>query len=81
VQNGAVVGVRSATRAAAKGRHRCATSSRHRRQAEVPVLAEGCLGHLTGAAIREFGLADGRGPQVWELCVKEVWKVPKRWIA
>src|SRR5205823_8330502 len=34
-------------------------------------------GHLTGAAIREFKLAEGREPQVWELGVKEVWKVPK----
>jgi len=39
------------------------------------VLAEGCWGHLTGAAIREFDLAEGREPQVWELGVKEVWKV------
>src|SRR3954451_899320 len=45
--------------------------------ANVTVLAEGCWGHLTGAAIREFGLAEGREPQVWELGVKEVWKVPK----
>jgi electron-transferring-flavoprotein dehydrogenase len=46
-------------------------------KAKVTVLAEGCWGHLTGAAIREFDLADGREPQVWELGVKEVWKVPK----
>ena len=46
-------------------------------KAKVTVLAEGCWGHLTGAAIREFGLAEGREPQVWELGVKEVWKVPK----
>ncbi len=45
--------------------------------ARVTVLAEGCWGHLTGAAIREFGLGEGREPQVWELGVKEVWKVPK----
>jgi electron-transferring-flavoprotein dehydrogenase len=45
--------------------------------AKVTVLAEGSWGHLTGTAIREFGLADGREPQVWELGVKEVWKVPK----
>jgi electron-transferring-flavoprotein dehydrogenase len=45
--------------------------------AKVTVLAEGSWGHLTGAAIREFGLADNREPQVWELGVKEVWKVPK----
>ena len=46
-------------------------------KAKATVLAEGCWGHLTGAAIREFDLADGREPQVWELGVKEVWKVPK----
>src|SRR3954449_3670974 len=45
--------------------------------ARAPVLAEGCWGHLTGAAIKEFGLSQGREPQVWELGVKEVWKVPK----
>ena len=45
--------------------------------AKATVLAEGCWGHLTGAAIREFDLAEGREPQVWELGVKEVWKVPK----
>ena len=44
--------------------------------AQATVLAEGCWGHLTGAAIREFDLADHREPQVWELGVKEVWKVP-----
>jgi electron-transferring-flavoprotein dehydrogenase len=46
-------------------------------KAQVTVLAEGCWGHLTGAAIREFNLAAGREPQVWELGVKEVWRVPK----
>jgi electron-transferring-flavoprotein dehydrogenase len=45
--------------------------------AEATVLAEGCWGHLTGAAIKEFALGEGREPQVWELGVKEVWKVPK----
>jgi electron-transferring-flavoprotein dehydrogenase len=44
--------------------------------AKATVLAEGCWGHLTGAAIKEFELA-GPEPQVWELGVKEVWKVPK----
>lgn len=45
--------------------------------AKATVLAEGCWGHLTGAAIREFDLGDGREPQTWELGVKEIWKVPK----
>ena len=46
-------------------------------KAEATVLAEGCWGHLTGTAIKEFDLAAHREPQVWELGVKEVWKVPK----
>ncbi len=45
--------------------------------AQATVLAEGTWGHLTGAAIKEFGLAEGREPQVWALGVKEVWEVPK----
>src|SRR3954467_1680004 len=45
--------------------------------AKATVLAEGCWGHLTGGAIKEFALGEGREPQVWELGVKEVWKVPK----
>src|SRR3954465_14264018 len=45
--------------------------------AQFTVLAEGCWGHLTGPAIREFDLAAGAEPQTWELGVKEVWKVPK----
>ncbi len=46
-------------------------------KAHATVLAEGCWGHLTGAAIKEFDLAEGREPQVWELGVKEVWKVKR----
>jgi electron-transferring-flavoprotein dehydrogenase len=45
--------------------------------AQATVLAEGTWGHLTGPAIKEFNLADGREPQVWALGVKEVWQVPK----
>ena len=45
--------------------------------AKATVLAEGCWGHLTGAAIREFDLSEHREPQNWELGVKEIWKVAK----
>jgi electron-transferring-flavoprotein dehydrogenase len=45
--------------------------------AQFTVLAEGCWGHLTGPAIREFDLAAGAEPQTWELGVKEVWKVAR----
>jgi electron-transferring-flavoprotein dehydrogenase len=44
--------------------------------ARVTVLAEGTQGHLTGAALKHFGL-EGRNDQVWALGVKEVWRVAK----
>jgi electron-transferring-flavoprotein dehydrogenase len=44
--------------------------------AKATVLAEGTLGHLTGAAIEYYDIG-GRDPQRWELGVKEVWKVAK----
>ncbi|HSD23196.1 MAG TPA: electron-transfer flavoprotein:ubiquinone oxidoreductase [Solirubrobacterales bacterium] len=42
--------------------------------AKATVLAEGTLGHLTGAALDYFDLR-GPDPQRWELGVKEVWEV------
>ena len=44
--------------------------------AQVTVLAEGTAGHLTGAALDHFGL-NGPEPQIWELGVKEIWRVAK----
>jgi electron-transferring-flavoprotein dehydrogenase len=44
--------------------------------AKVTVLAEGTQGHLTGVALDHFSLR-GTEPQMWELGVKEVWRVPK----
>jgi electron-transferring-flavoprotein dehydrogenase len=78
VEDGRVVGVRSGDKGRGKdgeplGNFEPGTDIK----ARATVLAEGCWGHLTGAAIREFDLAAGREPQVWELGVKEVWKVPK----
>ena len=78
VQDGRVVGVRSGDKGRGKdgeplGNFEPGTDIK----ARVTVLAEGCWGHLTGAAIKEFDLGNGREPQVWELGVKEVWKVPK----
>jgi electron-transferring-flavoprotein dehydrogenase len=78
VEEGRVVGVRSGDKGRGKdgeplGNFEPGTDI----TAKVTVLAEGCWGHLTGAAIREFNLADDREPQVWELGVKEVWQVPE----
>jgi electron-transferring-flavoprotein dehydrogenase len=78
VEDGAVKGVRSGDKGRGKdgeplGNFEPGTDI----SARATVLAEGCWGHLTGAAIREFDLGDGREPMVWELGVKEVWKVKK----
>jgi electron-transferring-flavoprotein dehydrogenase len=78
VRDGRVVGVRSGD----KGRGRDGEPLRTFGPggdiaAQATVLAEGSWGHLTGAAIREFDLGADREPQVWELGVKEVWKVAR----
>ena len=78
VQDGEVVGVRSGDKGRGKdgeplGNFEPGTDIK----AKVTILAEGNWGHLTGAAIKEFDLARDREPQVWELGVKEVWKVAK----
>lgn len=78
VEGGRVVGVRSGDKG--RGRHGEELSNFEPGsdiRAKVTVLADGNWGHLTGAAIREFDLAQHREPPVWELGVKEVWKVPK----
>ncbi len=76
VEDGAVVGVRSGDKGRGKdgepqGNFEPGTDI----AAKATVLAEGCWGHLTEAAVREFDLDEEREPQVWELGVKEVWKV------
>jgi electron-transferring-flavoprotein dehydrogenase len=78
VDDGRVVGVRSGDKGRGKdGEPLSNFEPGTDIKARATVLAEGCWGHLTGAAIREFDLGKDRDPQVWELGVKEVWKVPK----
>ena len=78
VRNGEVLGVRSGDKGRGKDGERLSNFEPGADiKANITVLGEGCWGHLTGAAIREFGLAEGREPQVWELGVKEIWRVPK----
>ena len=77
VSHGRVVGVRSGD----KGRGRDGQPMGNYEPgadlvARVTVLAEGTQGHLTGVALDRFDLR-GEEPQVWELGVKEVWRVPK----
>ncbi len=78
LEDGRVVGVRSGDKGRGKdgeplGNFEPGTDIK----ARYVILAEGCWGSLTGAAIREFGLDKDREPPVWELGVKEVWKVPR----
>jgi electron-transferring-flavoprotein dehydrogenase len=78
VEDGRVMGVRSGDKGRGKdgeplGNFEPGTDIK----AQATVLAEGCWGHITGAAIKEFDLAKNREPQVWELGVKEVWKVKR----
>jgi electron-transferring-flavoprotein dehydrogenase len=78
VDDGRVVGVRSGDKGRGKeGQELGNFEPGADIKAAITVLAEGCWGHLTGAAIREFDLGEGREPQTWELGVKEVWKVAK----
>ena len=76
VEDGAVVGIRTGD----KGRGRSGEELGNFEPGsdligKATVLAEGTQGHLTGAAIRHFGI--GADPMQWELGVKEVWEVPK----
>ncbi len=78
VEDGAVVGVRSGDKGRGKeGEELGNFEPGADIKAKATVLAEGCWGHLTGPAIREFDLGEDREPQTWELGVKEVWKVPE----
>jgi electron-transferring-flavoprotein dehydrogenase len=75
VDDGTVVGVRSGD----KGRGRDGEELSNFEPgadliAKATVLAEGTAGHLTGAAIRHFGIGS-EDPQQWELGVKEIWEV------
>src|SRR6188472_1467009 len=76
-EDGRVVGVRSGD----KGRGRDGEELSNFEPgsdlvAKATVLAEGTIGHLTGAALDYFDLR-GPDPQRWELGVKEVWEVEK----
>lgn len=75
VEEGKVVGVRTGD----KGRDKSGGEKGNFEpgsdvMARATVLAEGCWGHLTGAAMKELDLS-AKDPQVWALGVKEVWEI------
>ena len=78
VEAGGVVGVRTGDKG--RGQHGEELSNFEPGNdlvARVTVLAEGTQGHLTNVALDHFDLRGDAAPQVWELGVKEVWKVPR----
>ena len=76
VEEGTVVGIRSGDKGRGKeGQELGNFEPGSDVVARATVLAEGCWGHLTGAAIPHFGLSRTGDPQVWALGVKEVWEV------
>ena len=75
VEDGKVVGVRTGD----KGRDKSGGEKGNFEpgsdvMAQATVLADGCWGHLTGAALKALDLA-AKDPQVWALGVKEVWEI------
>ena len=78
VERGEVVGVRTGDKGrGAEGEELRNFEPGSDLVARVTVLAEGTQGHLTNVALDHFGLRGDAAPQVWELGVKEVWKVPQ----
>jgi electron-transferring-flavoprotein dehydrogenase len=76
VSDGAVVGIRTGDKGRGPGGEELGNFEPGTDiVAKVTVLAEGTQGHLTGVALDHFSLRP-ENPQVWELGVKEVWKVP-----
>ena len=49
--------------------------------AKATVLAEGCWGHLTGAAIREFDLAEAASRRSGSSASRRSGRSPSRWTA
>jgi electron-transferring-flavoprotein dehydrogenase len=75
VEDGRTVGVRSGDKGRGRGGEELSNFEPGADLiAKATVLAEGTAGHLTGAAIRHFGIGS-EDPQQWELGVKEIWEV------
>ncbi len=76
VSGGRVVGIRTGDKGRGRGGEELPTFQPGSDiSARVTILAEGTQGHLTGVALRRFGLQTR--PQVWALGVKEVWEVDR----
>ena len=72
-----VVGVRTGDRGIDKqGQRKASFEPGVDIHAKVTIFCDGVRGNLTKSVIGQFGLADGRQPQVYALGIKELWEVP-----
>lgn len=77
VENGRVVGVRTGDRGRDRdGKPLSTFEPGAEVHARVTVIAEGTAGHLAGVMREHFQL-DRDSTQIWEMGVKEVWRVPR----
>jgi electron-transferring-flavoprotein dehydrogenase len=77
VEDGVVVGVRTADRGIDRnGNRKPNFEPGIDIRAKVTVLGEGARGSLTKTLVRDFGLDAGRNPQVYAIGLKELWQMP-----
>jgi electron-transferring-flavoprotein dehydrogenase len=77
VEDGKVVGIRTADKGVDKGGQRKANYEPGVDiRAKVVILAEGPRGTVTKQLIHRFDLMDGRNPEVYSVGVKELWELP-----
>jgi electron-transferring-flavoprotein dehydrogenase len=77
VEDGKVVGVRTADRGLSKtGQKKANYEPGIDIRSQVVVLGEGVRGTLTKQLVEKLGLAQGKNPQLYAIGIKEIWDVP-----
>jgi electron-transferring-flavoprotein dehydrogenase len=77
VEEGKVVGVRTADRGLSKtGQKKANYEPGIDIRSQVVVLGEGVRGTLTKQLVEKLGLAQGKNPQLYAIGIKEIWDVP-----
>ena len=80
--SGAVVGIRTGDRGVGKtGERKPTFEPGVDIRAKVTILTDGVRGNVTKSVVRQLGLDEGRGPQLYAIGIKELWEVPKDRIA
>ena len=80
--SGAVVGIRTGDRGVGKtGERKPTFEPGVDIRAKVTILTDGVRGNVTKSVVRQLGLDEGRGPQLYAIGIKELWELPKDRIA